>query len=150
MRSVDQLAVPERRAAIGSPQEVTEEEQEFLQTALEMNLPMVMQQRNPKRAQSVSRQRYEKYKSGKTLREVKNLGAKWEDVVWDYARGYIDFSPTTASNANLAELVEQWENRGIESSPAAYVNSEGIVNTSSPCSFMSTRARGSQLQDSAC
>jgi hypothetical protein len=116
---------------------VTEEEQEFLQTALEMNLPMVMQQRNPKRAQSVSRQRYEKYKSGKTLREVKNLGAKWEDVVWDYARGYIDFSPTTASNANLAELVEQWENRGIESSPAAYVNSEGIVNTSSPCSFMS-------------
>jgi hypothetical protein len=45
-------------------------------------------------------------------------------MVWDYARGYIDFSPTVASNANLVELVEQWENRGIESSPAAYVNSE--------------------------
>ena len=49
-------------------------------------------------------------------------------MVWDYARGYIDFSPTVASNANLVELVEQWENRGIESSPAAYVNSEVIAN----------------------
>ena len=60
--------IPERRAAIGSPQDVTEEEQEFLQTALEMNLPMVMQQRNPKRAKFVTRHSYEKYKSGKTLR----------------------------------------------------------------------------------
>jgi hypothetical protein len=116
---------------------MTDEELDFLKTALEVNLPMVMQQRNPKRDHSVSRHRYEKYKSGKTLREVKGLGAKWDDVVWDYARGYIDFSPTTASNANLAELVDLWENRGIESSPAAYVNSEGIVNTSSPCSFLS-------------
>jgi hypothetical protein len=85
----------------------------------------------------VSLHRYEKYTSGKTLREIKGLGAKWDDVVWDYARGYIDFSPTMASNASLVELVDQWENRGIESSPAAYVNSEGIVNTSSPCSFLS-------------
>ena len=94
-------------------------EQNFLKTALEMNLPMVMQQRNPKRAQSASRHRYEKYKAGKTLREVKNLGAKWDDVIWDYERGYIDFSPTTASNANLVALVKQWEQRGIESSPTA-------------------------------
>ena len=136
-RSVDQLEIPERRAAIGSPQDMTGEELDFLKTALEVNLPMVMQQRNPKRDHSVSRHRYEKYKSGKTLREVKGLGAKWDDVVWDYARGYIDFNPTMASNANLVELVDQWENRGIESSPAAYVNSEGIVNTSSPCSFLS-------------
>jgi len=98
---------------------MTDEELDFLKTALEVNLPMVMQQRNPKRDHSVSRHRYEKYKSGKTLREVKGLGAKWDDVVWDYARGYIDFSPTTASNANLVELVNQWEKRGIESSPAA-------------------------------
>ena len=67
-RSVDQLAVSERRAAIRSPQDVTEEEQEFLQTALEMNLPMVIQQFNPERAQYVSRYRYEMYKSGETLR----------------------------------------------------------------------------------
>jgi len=89
--------IPERRAAIGSPQDVTEEEQGFLKTALEMNLPMVMQQRNLKRQHSSSRQRYEMYKSGKTLRDVKKLGATWEDVIWDYARGYIDFSPSMAS-----------------------------------------------------
>ena len=110
-----ELRVPERRAAIVSPQEMTDAEQDFLKTALEMNLPMVMQQRNPKRAQSASRHRYEKYKSEKTLREVKNLGAEWDDVIWDYERGYIDFSPTTASNANLVELVEQEEsNRTLQ------------------------------------
>ena len=38
----------------------------FLRTALEMNLPMVMQHRNPKRAQSVSRHRYEKYNARKS------------------------------------------------------------------------------------
>jgi hypothetical protein len=96
-----------------------------------------MQQRNPKQKHSLSRFRYEKYKAGKTLREVKMLGATWADVLWDYSRGFIDFSPSAASNANLVELVEAWENRGIESSPAAYVNSEGMVNTSSPCAFMS-------------
>jgi len=48
MRSDDPFKIPERRAAIGSPQDVTDEEQDFLRTALEMNLPMVMQQRNPK------------------------------------------------------------------------------------------------------
>ena len=52
-----ELRVPERRAAIVSPQEMTDAEQDFLKTALEMNLPMVMQQRNPKRAQSASRHR---------------------------------------------------------------------------------------------
>ena len=136
-RSDDGPVIPERRAAIGVPQDLTDEELDFLRTALELNLPMVMQQRNPKRQHSESRARYEKYKSGRTLREVKNLGAKWEDVVWDYSRGYVDFSPTTESNANLAKLMHEWESRGIDSSPAAYVTSEGVVNTSNPFSFLS-------------
>jgi transposase InsO family protein len=135
--SDNQIMIPERRAAIGTPQDLTDDEHDFLKTALDLNLPLVMQQRNPKRQQSESRRRYEKYKTGKSLRDVKKLGAKWEDVIWDFSRGYIDFSPAATSNSHLAALVDAWENRGIDSSPAAYVNSEGIVNTSNPLSFLS-------------
>ena len=135
-RSTDVHVIPERRAAIGAPQDLDDEELDFLKTALELNLPMVMQQRNPKMSNTSSRARYERYKRATTLREAKRLGAEWKDIIWDYSRGWIDFSPTAASNANLAELIERWENRPINSSPAAYVNSEGIVNTSNPVSFM--------------
>ena len=135
--SEDQIELPQRRAAIGTHQDLTNEERDFLKTALQLNLPLVMQQRNPKRQHSESRRRYEKYKAGKTLRELKTLGATWEDVIWDYARGYMDFSQVATSNSHLAALVDAWENRGIESSPAAYVSADGIVNTSSPVSFLS-------------
>jgi hypothetical protein len=36
---------------------------------------------------------FEKYKSAKTLRKTKKLGAESKDIGWDYERGYIDFSP---------------------------------------------------------
>ena len=136
-RSADQMVIPERRAAIGAPQDLDDEEKDFLKIAFELKLPMVMQQRNPKTQRSTSRARYEKYKSAKTLWEAKELGAEWKDIVWDYERGYIDFSPSAASNANLAELINTWEQRGIASSPAAYVDNFGIVNTSNPLNGMS-------------
>jgi len=66
-RSADQMVVPERRAAIGAPQDLDDEEKDFLKIAFELKLPMVMQQRNPKTQRSTSRARYEKYKSAKTL-----------------------------------------------------------------------------------
>ena len=96
--------VPQKRAAIGAKQDLDDEEYEFLKTAMQYNLPLVMQQRNPKKG--ASRLRYEKYKHGRTIRDLVKLGAKMDDVKWDYSRGYIDFSPTAASNATLAKLVE--------------------------------------------
>ena len=139
--SADQVEIPQRRAAIGAPQDLDVEELDFLKMAMELGLPLVLQQRNPKQVRdgkpSSSRARYEKYKSAKTLRQIKQLSGTWEDIVWDYSRGYIDFSPTAASNANLVGLIDAWESRSIDSSPAAYVNSEGTVNTSSPFSCLS-------------
>ena len=116
------MVVPERRAAIGAPQDLDDEEKYFLKIAFELKLPMVMQQRNPKTQRSTSRARYEKYKSAKTLWKAKKLGAESKDIVWDYERGYIDFSPLAASDANLVELIDTWEQRGIASSTAAYVD----------------------------
>ena len=129
-RSADQFVIPQRRAAIGAPQDLDDEEKDFLKIAFELNLPMLMQQRNPKAQRSTSRARYEKYKGGKTLREVKRLGAEWKDIVWDYSRGFIDFSPAAASNAVLEDLVDAYEHRDIDMSAAAYVDASGIVNTS--------------------
>ena len=40
----------------------------FLRKALEINLPLVFQQRNPKAERTQSRMRYEGYKKAKTLR----------------------------------------------------------------------------------
>ena len=76
--------VPERRAAIGTKQVLSVEEYGFLDYAFEHDLPVKVQQRNPKAG--ASRARYEKYKPARTLREIKRLGGSWADIVWDFER----------------------------------------------------------------
>ena len=65
--------VPVRRAAIGAPQDIMEEDVLFLRKSMEIDLPLVFQQRNPKQAQTFSRQRYEGFKKERALREAKML-----------------------------------------------------------------------------
>ena len=133
---VSPLQVPIRRAAIGAPQELVEEDMLFLRKALEINLPLVFQQRNPKLARTLSRQRYEGYKKATTLREAKKLKASWEDLVWDYGRGWIDFSAAASSNVVLNELIMNDYLREINDSPAAYANHEGFPTTADKFSGM--------------
>ena len=57
--------IPQRQAAIGAPQDLDDEEKDVLKIAFELNLPMLMQRRNPKAQRSTSRARYEKHKGGK-------------------------------------------------------------------------------------
>jgi len=123
------LKVPIRRAAIGAPQELDEEDMLFLRKALEINLPLVFSQRNPKTERSTSRKRYEGYKKAKTLREAKKLKASWEDLVWDYSRGWIDFSAAASSNAVLNEIIMDDYLRAINDSPSAYANQDGHPTT---------------------
>jgi hypothetical protein len=108
----------------------------FLRKALEINLPLVFQQRNPKLGRTLSRQRYEDYKKATTLRAAKKLKASWADLVWDYSRGWIDFSPAASSNAVLNELIMDDYLRTVNDSPAAYVNQEGFPTTSDKFSGM--------------
>ena len=130
------LQLPTRRAAIGAPQELEEEDMLFLRKALEINLPLVFQQRNPKAERTKSRMRYEGYKKAKTLREAKKLKASWEDLVWDYSRGWIDFSVAASSNAVLNEIIMDDYLRVINDSPSAYVNQDGHPTTSDKFSGM--------------
>ena len=126
-----QVVVPQRRTAVGVRQELNEEEGAFLRIAFDLDLPLVMQQKNPKMTRSASRLRYEKYKAARCLRDVKRLGGSWADIVWDYERGYCDFSPS-AARSNFADLLEERWDRGIAISPAALVNDEGMVVSSDP------------------
>ena len=66
--------IPERRAAIGAIQELSEDDVKFLEFAFVHDMPIQLQGKNPKQSGSASRLRYEKYKSATTLREVKHRG----------------------------------------------------------------------------
>jgi len=125
------VVVPQRRAAIGAPQELSDEDDDFLIKAFELNLPLVLQQRNPKAQRSASRQRYEKYKSEKCLRDVKKMGGSWADISWDYCRGWIDFTPS-AVRVNFADLWDERRDRGIAVSASAQVDVFGNTVTSDP------------------
>jgi len=127
------VQVPQRRASVGSAQDLDEQDFSFLRMAFEMNLPCEVLQRNHKREKTASRRRYEQYKQGTTLRQIKNLGATWADIVWDFSRGYITFNKAAASNAVIEQLVDEWmEARQRPSRPAAYVSSSGKLVASGP------------------
>ena len=125
------VTVPSRRAAIGAAQELEVADYEFLRQAYEFDLPLVMTQRNPKSKDSLSRHRYELYKSARNLREAVKLGATWNDIRWDYSRGWCDFSPTAKSHAaDIEELIERRRRQPINETPGSYVNEHGIAKTS--------------------
>ena len=130
-------AIPTRRAAIGSSQELTEEEYEFLRFAFEHDLPLRLDQKNPKQRGTSTRVRYEKYKHAQRLRDVKRLGGSWGDIVWDFSRGFIDFSPSVASSASILELLEARRSRPISDAAAAFANVEGHVHVQDQFSALS-------------
>ena len=128
-----EVKIPLRRAGVGKVQDLDDEDLAFLRMALEINLPCEVQQRNPKREKSDSRKRYEKYKYGDTLKQIKDLGATWEDILWDFTRGYITFDKAAESNALIEQLVEEWLDEAKRPVlPAARVNSRGKITASSP------------------
>jgi hypothetical protein len=102
--------------------------------AYELDLPMLMTQRNPKTG--ASRQRYESYKSARCLRDATKLGANWSDIRWDFSRGWMDFSPTAKmlqkSHAEVIEALAEWRRlRAIDESSGSFVNEFGFVQTAS-------------------
>ena len=107
---------------------MTEAEYEFLRFAFEHDLPVRLDQKNPKQRGTSTRVRYENYKQAQRLRDVKKFGGTWGDIVWDFSRGYIDFSPSVASSASILELIKARETRPILDSAAAFANVEGHVH----------------------
>ena len=82
--------------------------------------------KNPKSAKTKSFERYEEYKKGKDLREILILGATWEDIKWDYARGWIDFRPSERlANEAFSKLVDDMRRRASVAIPTPKVDENG-------------------------
>ena len=62
---------------------------ELLKKAFNGDWPIEYTQKNPKAMGSKSRERFERYKGARTLRQAYVLGASAADVLWDYSRGFL-------------------------------------------------------------
>ena len=60
-----------------------------LQEAYDNDSEVEYVQRNPKKEHSKARERYEKYKQARTLREALARGATHADIKWDWERGFL-------------------------------------------------------------
>ena len=101
-----------------------------------------MQQRNPK--SGLSRARYEKYKKARTLREIKQLGGSWADIIWDFERGFIDFSGQRASLAfTCIEELEERKQHEKEIAELQYIHRRIGSDSNRQriwCNFLSRKA----------
>lgn len=86
-------------------EELSLEDKNWLRFALEHDWPLQLQQQNPKRLHSASRNNYENYKCAKTLLEMNQLGGQWKDVLNDYMKGFIIFD--TSSVKTVGEVTEE-------------------------------------------
>ena len=68
---------------IGAPHELNDEDYEFLRIAFNDDLTCNSVLRIPKTKGSASRDRYEKYKSARSLRDIKLMGGSWQGIVFD-------------------------------------------------------------------
>jgi len=87
---------PVRLKAVGQLQEMSEADKAFLDRALKEGWTVCYLQNNPKRGKS--RDRYQRYMVAETLQEALDLGASWQDIIWDYKRSFIFFPSHESSD----------------------------------------------------
>jgi hypothetical protein len=68
-----------------------------LDRMIDANVPVTIQQANPKRGESQAR--YEKYKRARTMRELLDHGATRGDIRWDIDHGFIKLADPTVQAA---------------------------------------------------
>ena len=68
-----------------------------LDRMIDANVPVIIQQENPKRGDS--QDRYEKYKGAKTMRELIDFGATRGDIRWDLDRGFVKLANPVMQSA---------------------------------------------------
>jgi hypothetical protein len=82
---------PLRLLVVGKEAPYTPEDQAFLHFAKTSNIPLVFNKPNPKRSGTEAYRRYSKYMHSTSYVQAMELGASWDDFVWDYRRGFISF-----------------------------------------------------------
>jgi hypothetical protein len=103
-----QLLCPRRYLPVGKAAPISPEMRKFLELAKTNDLPIAVQQKNPKQERSCSYIRYEVSKSATTVRQFfSKLKAKGlekphgkSDLLEDFARGYISFPSNTQPSSH--------------------------------------------------
>jgi len=98
----------------------------WIKFALKHDWKISLDVKNPKTRGSKSRPRYDTYKFAKTLSEMIKFGAKFQDIGYDYVRGYITFD--TNSNITVKELAELTKEKESETSPQSEEGTYNIIN----------------------
>ena len=70
----------------------------YIETLIEQNVTISCQQKNPKRPNTLSNIRYEKYKTATTLKKVIELGGSKRDIAWDIEKSYMAFEDKSHYN----------------------------------------------------
>jgi len=82
---------PLRLLVVGKEAPYTAEDRAFLEFVKTTNIPLVFRTPNPKTKGSSAYRRYHKYMHSTSYIQAMELGATWDDFVWDYRRGFISF-----------------------------------------------------------
>ena len=94
----------------------------FIQKIMDTNSAtrISFRQENPKSQNSKARERYEKYKSARTIRGAKQKGAKTQDILNDYEKGFLKIVPQAKTIEkeieNLMKIVDKKDGGGGGSS----------------------------------
>jgi hypothetical protein len=107
----DVMIRPIRLLPIHKKAKFSEKDKNFLRAMEVSNAPIVYLMPCPKKGNTPSRIRYEKYMFAKTIKEAFELGATSGDLRWDYCKGYIQFpkneSTSKAHVFNATRLLDQ-------------------------------------------
>lgn len=71
---------------------------QYIETLIKKNVNISCQQENPKRLNTLSNVRYEKYKTATTLQQVIELGGSKRDIAWDIQKSYMVFQDSSHYN----------------------------------------------------
>ena len=123
-----EIEIPERTKPVGSVEVLTDKHMLFLRMAYDLRLPCRVQLKNPKTPKTHSFNRYEKYKTGSSLKVIHDSGGTWDDIKWDYARGFIDFKPSENwANVEFAKAVDQMKRSSSLAIPTPTVDENGFM-----------------------
>jgi len=87
----------------------------FIQKIMDTNSAtrISFRQDNPKSKNSKARERYEMYKSARTIRGAKQKGAKTIDILNDYEKGFLKIVPQAKTiEQEIANLMKQVDKNG--------------------------------------
>jgi len=97
-------------------------DRDFLSKIMDKNMAtrITFNKTNPKRAGTKANERYEKYKSARTLKSAKEKGASKADLLYDYEKGFLKIVPQAKTiEKEIENLMKQVDKKSPSASKSA-------------------------------